>query len=83
MKRKNENAPYWVMLRQQDKMICEWALEQTGGNARAAASLLGINTGYMYQKIKDLDIDLKQFKRPKKSTETAEGVAHDEAAAQP
>lgn len=63
MKRKDENAPYWVMMRAHDKQTCEWGLEMMDGNVRAAAEFLGLNVGYLHQKIKDLEIDAKQFRK--------------------
>ena len=61
-KRQNENAPYWIMMRAHDKQTCEWGLEMMGGNIAAAAEFLGINVGYLHQKVKDLAIDVEQFR---------------------
>lgn len=66
-KRINKNAPYWVMMRTYDKQTCEWALEHCGGHVESAAALLGINKAYLYKKIRDLDIDLKHFKKKAKA----------------
>jgi DNA-binding NtrC family response regulator len=71
MKRKNEDGAYWVMMRAHDKQTCEWGLEMMGGNVRAAAEFLGLNVGYLHKKIKDLGIDVAQFRNKPEADEAA------------
>lgn len=54
-KRRNKNAPYWTMLRQAERQIIEYALQQ-GGTITKTASLLGINTGYLSQRVRALGV---------------------------
>lgn len=63
MKRKKEDGAYWVMRRESDRQILEWALEQAGGHVARAAAILEINKSYLYTKLKELGINAKEFKR--------------------
>lgn len=54
-KRKNENAPYWTMLRDSERHIIAYALEQ-GGTITKAAQLLGISVNYLSERTRELGV---------------------------
>ena len=60
-KRKNENAPYWVMMRKAEREIIEWGVEQAG-TFRQAAILLGIHPSHIYKRCRILGIDYKNYR---------------------
>ena len=82
MKRKNENAPYWVMLRKAEKDIIEWGIKQASGSIAQAATLLGVNTGHLYRRCRDLGIRTEKRKYEKKcetpSSDSSQATSSDE-----
>lgn len=49
--RKFPNAPYWVMLRDSEKKILIWAVEQSR-HVRDVAQLLGVPPSFVYRRLK-------------------------------
>ena len=54
-KRKDDQAPFWIMMNQAEANIIGWALEQVGSIQRAAG-LLGVNEGYLYNRCRALGL---------------------------
>lgn len=54
-KRRDENAPYWMQLREAEKRIIEYALEH-GRTIRGTAAILGISPNYLSERTRELGI---------------------------
>jgi hypothetical protein len=60
-KRRDENAPYWVQLREAERHIIEFALEH-GGSIRGTAAILGISPNYLRERTRELNIDTPEVR---------------------
>lgn len=58
-KRRNEDAPYWVALRETEKKLIEGALKATKFQRAEAARLLGIDRTYMVGRMRKLGISVE------------------------
>ncbi len=54
-KRKDENAPYWRMIRDYERQIITYALEQ-GHTITKTARLLGISVNYLSERTRELGV---------------------------
>ena len=60
-KKRDEDAPYWVQLRQAERSIIEFALEH-GQSVRNTAALLGISVNYLRERTRELNIVTPEIK---------------------
>jgi hypothetical protein len=60
-KKRDEDAPYWVQLRQAERSIIEFALEH-GQSVRGTAALLGISANYLRERTRELGIVTPEIK---------------------
>ena len=60
-KRRNENAPFWVQMRQAERSIIEFALEH-GQTVKRTAALLGISPNYLSERLHHLGIPAPESK---------------------
>jgi type IV secretory pathway VirB10-like protein len=60
-KKRDEDAPYWVQLRQAERSIIEFALEH-GQSVRGTAALLGISANYLRERTRELNIVTPEIK---------------------
>jgi hypothetical protein len=60
-KKRDEDAPYWVQLRQAERSIIEFALEH-GQSVRGTAAILGISANYLRERTRELNIVTPEIK---------------------
>jgi hypothetical protein len=80
-KRKNPDAPYHTTLLEAEKQMIEWYLGQTNGHVAEAARLLGIDTSFLYRRMKKLDVAKSGGTKPEWIDKEATADGDDDAIA--